>query len=594
MMSWKTVVALVILVTGLGGFFCYDTYWLEPAREKKDSVKGRLWEVEPKDVESLTIKRKGDTVRLRRTDTGWELLEPVKTRADRGAVDAIVTTLVTARVDREVAATPGKLDEFGLAPPETEVTLAVKGRAPLTLLVGAKSPTGAWLFAKESDKPAVVALSEIVARDLAKPVTELRDRTVLAFDRKGVGQVDIQLVGQLPGEAISLESVEAGKWRITRPRVLPADPDVVADFLEKLDGAKAKDFVEDAPRSLAPYGLDRPTTVTLWVGKDKERASRSLLFGREDKDKKGVYVMRSGEPGVMLVGEELWAAVPKTIGVLRDKVVLAYQYDKVSRVELAGPRGPLTLEREGIGWKITAPEVLKADTGAVNGVLWRIRDLRASGFLAEDGAAIPRLLPKPEVTVRLWEEGAKEPKVLLLAASRETRGGQPAAVAAVEGRGPVVLVDGKVLDDLARGTDDLRDKSLLPAFEMGDVKRARLVSSGAALVVERQGETNWQVVEPKRGGTKERRVADLLLSLKALRWKSIASAKGDDAARFGLDKPALEITLLKADGGEIAGLLVGKSEGPLTYVKLKTSPSVYAVDSSLVGDLRKAPAEIPG
>ncbi len=590
MMSGKTLVVLALLVAGLGGFFYYDTYWLEPAREKKDSVKGRLWEVEPKDVESLTVKRKGETVRIRRTDTGWELLEPVKTRADRGAVDGIVTTLVTARVDREVAATPGKLDEFGLAPPEIEVTLEVKGRAPLALLVGAKSPTGAWLFAKESGKPAVVALSEVVARDLAKPVTELRDRTVLAFDRKGVGQVDLQL----SGEALTLESAEAGKWRLTKPRVLPADPDVVADFLEKLDGAKAKEFVEDAPRSLAPYGLDHPTTVTLWIGKDKERASRSLLFGREDKGKKGVYVMRSGEPGVMLVGEELWAAVPKTMGVLRDKVVLAYQYDKVSRVELAGPRGPLTLERDGIGWKITAPEALKADTGAVNGVLWRIRDLRASGFLAEDAAAIPRLLPKPEVTVRLWEEGAKEPQVLLLAASRETRGGQPAALAAVEGRGPVVLVDGKVLDDLARGADDLRDKSLLPAFEMSDVKRARVVSGGAPLVVERKGESDWQVVEPKRGGTKERRVADLLLSLKALRWKSIVSPKGDDVARFGLDKPELEVTLLKADGGEIAGLLVGKSEGPQTYVKLKTSPTVYAVDSRLIRDLQKAPGEIPG
>ena len=590
MMSGKTLVVLALLVAGLGGFFYYDTYWLEPAREKKDSVKGRLWEVEPKDVESLTVKRKGETVRIRRTDTGWELLEPVKTRADRGAVDGIVTTLVTARVDREVAATPGKLDEFGLAPPEIEVTLEVKGRAPLALLVGAKSPTGAWLFAKESGKPAVVALSEVVARDLAKPVTELRDRTVLAFDRKGVGQVDLQL----PGEALTLESAEAGKWRLTKPRVLPADPDVVADFLEKLDGAKAKEFVEDAPRSLAPYGLDHPTTVTLWIGKDKERASRSLLFGREDKGKKGVYVMRSGEPGVMLVGEELWAAVPKTMGVLRDKVVLAYQYDKVSRVELAGPRGPLTLERDGIGWKITAPEALKADTGAVNGVLWRIRDLRASGFLAEDAAAIPRLLPKPEVTVKLWEEGTKEPRVLLLTASRETRGGQPAALAAVEGRGPVVLVDGKVLDDLARGADDLRDKTLLPAFEMSDVKRARVVSGGAPLVVERKGESDWQVVEPKRGGTKERRVADLLISLKALRWKSIVSPKGDNAARFGLDKPELEVTLLKADGGEIAGLLVGKSEGPQTYVKLKTSPTVYAVDSSLMRELQKSPGEIPG
>jgi Domain of unknown function (DUF4340) len=587
---WTTITALVLLLAGLGGFYYYDTHWLEPAREKKESVKGRLWELEPKDVEALTIKRKGETIRLKRADTGWELLEPVKTRADRGAVDGIVTSLATTRVDREVAPSPTSLDEFGLTAPEEEVTVEVKGRAPLGLLIGGKSPTGAWVFAKEPSKPAVVALSEILARDLAKPLADLRDRTVLAFDRKSVSQVDLAL----PGDTIALESPEAGKWRIVKPRALAADADLVAAFLEKLDRAKAKEFVDDAPKSLIPYGLERPATVTLWVGKDKDRAARTLLFGREAKEKKGVYVMRAGEPAVMLVPEEVWAAVPKTVGVLRDKIVLAYQYDKVSRVELESPRGAVVLEKDGIAWKLTAPEPLKADTGAVNNVLWKIRDLRAAGFLDEDAAAIPRYLAKPELTVKIWEEGAKEPKVLLLGPSRETRGGQAAAVAAVAGRGPVMLVDAKALAEIGRAPGDLRDKSLLPAFETGDVKRARLVAAGKPLTVERKGDADWQVVEPTRGATKERKVADLLLGLKALRWKEIASPKGDDAPRFGLDKPDLEVTLLKADGSEIAGLLVGKTEGPVTYVKLKSAPAVYAVDTKQADEIRKAPTEIPG
>ena len=222
-MSRWTVTALVLLLAGLGGFYYYDTYWLVPAREKKESVKGRLWDLEPKDVESLTIKRKGETVRLKRADTGWELLEPVKTRADRGAVDGIVTSLATARVDREVAPSPASLDEFGLKAPEAEVVVEVKGRAPLGLLVGGKSPTGAWIFAKESAKPAVVALSEILARDLAKPVADLRDRTVLAFDRKSVSQVDLVLSGRhhLARESRGRQVADrqaAGARRRRRPR----------------------------------------------------------------------------------------------------------------------------------------------------------------------------------------------------------------------------------------------------------------------------------------------------------------------------------------------------------------------------------------
>ena len=163
MSRWTTIVVLVLLVAGLGGFYYYDTYSLEPAREKKESVKGRLWsDLEPKEVEGVTIKRKGETLRIKRTDSGWELLEPVKTRADRGAVDGLVTSLSTARVDREVASSPASLDEFGLKTPEVEVTVDVKGKPPRQLLVGGKSPTSAWVFAKEPAKPAVVAMSEML------------------------------------------------------------------------------------------------------------------------------------------------------------------------------------------------------------------------------------------------------------------------------------------------------------------------------------------------------------------------------------------------------------------------------------------------
>ncbi|MBI2525536.1 MAG: DUF4340 domain-containing protein [Candidatus Rokubacteria bacterium] len=591
-MNWKSLVVLVLLAAGLGGFYYYDTYRLAPAREKAESAKGRLWQVEPKDIEALTLKRKADTVKLKRAgDAGWEMLEPVKTRGDRSTVDGLVTTLATIRVDREIDSDPGKLGEFGIEPPEAQVTLEVKGRSePLVLLVGGKSPTGAWVYGKQASKPAVLALSEIVGRDVARPVADLRDKTVLSFERQKLTAVELEVAG----DRMTVEARDAGQWQITKPRALKADADLMADFLDKLGGARAKEFVDEAPKSLRPYGLDRPATVTLWLGKDKERSSRTLLLGRQDKDKKGVYVMRQGEPGVLLVGEELWTAVPKTVGVLRDKVVVAYAYDKVAKVSLEHAGDRVTIEREGSQWKLTSPEPLKADPGAVNSLLWRIRDLRASGFLAEEAKEIPRYLARPDVTVRLWEDGAKEPKVLLLAASREVRGGRPAAVAAVAGQGPVMLVEGKVLEDLARTSSDLRDKSLLPAFELADVKRARVAGGGKSLLVERKGEGEWKALEPSKGAAKEARVSDLLLALKALRWKEIASAKGDDAARYGLGRPELEVTLSGASGAEIATLLLGKEEGERTYARVKTSPVIYVIDSKLARDLRKAPSDIPG
>ena len=586
----KTLVVLLLLAAGFGGFFYYDTYWLNPTREKAESAKGRIWTVEPKDVEGVTIVRKGETLRLKRTADGWEMLEPLRARADRAAVDDMVTGLATARMDREIDPDPAKPADFGLAPPEAEVRLEVKGAAaPLVLRVGSKNPTGVWVYAREGDKPAVITMSESVSRDTARPVADFRDRSVMTFDRRNLTGLDLE-VG---GDQISLAADEPGKWRIQKPRPLRADVEMVTDFLEKIEGAKAIEFADDAPKSLAPYGLDKPSRVTVWLGRDKDRSSRTLLVGRPVPEKKGVYVKRDGEPGVLLTAEAVWTTFPKTVAALRDKTVVTYAYDKLVKVELSHGGGGVTLEKDGSGWKITAPETLKADSSLVTGLLWKIRDLRAVGFLAETPAETPRFLSRPEVTVKLWEEGAKEARTLLLQSSPERRGGQPAAVAAVRGEGPVMLVEGKALADLAPGVAELRDRSLFPAFDLGDIKRARVAAGDKPLVVEKSGETDWKMVEPSRGNTKEGRVASLLLGLKTLKWKEITAKGPDDAAKWGLDKPEMEVTLFKDGGTELATLVVGRTDGAVTYVKLKADPGIFAVSSKDLDDLRKARTEIP-
>ena len=586
----RTILVLLILAAGLGGFFYYDTYSLAPRREKAESAKGRIWTVEPKDVERVTVARKGETIRLQRTaEGGWEMLEPIKTRGDRGAVDDMVTGLATARMDREIDANPAKPADFGLDPPEAEVKLEVKGRAePLVLRVGSKNPTGVWVYAREGGKPAVITLSESIARDATRPLADFRDRTVIAFDRRNVSGIDLDV----NGDQIGVVADEPGKWRIVKPRPLRADTDLISEFLDKLEGAKAVEFVDDAPKSLQPYGLDKPSKVTVWVGKDKDRAARTLLVGRPVPEKKGVYVKREGEPGVILTAEAVWTVFPKTVAAIRDKTVVSYASDKLARIEITHGRETLGLEKEGTGWKITAPEALRADSGAVTQILWKIRDLQALGFLSEGAAEVPRFLSKPEVIVRLWETGAKEPKTLLLQSSNERRGGQPAALAAVQGEGPVVLVVGKALAELTPSVAQLRDRTVFPTFDLGDVKRARVSGGDKPLIVEKSGETDWKQVEPARGATKDGRVANVLLALKSLKWKEIASKGGDDA-KFGVDRPELEVSVFKADGTEVGTLLVGKTDGAVTYVKVKAEPGIFAVSSKDLEDLRKARTDIP-
>jgi len=367
----------------------------------------------------------------------------------------------------------------------------------------------------------------------------------------------------------------------------------VSDMLERLAAARIKEF-EAAPKAPATYGLDKPSKVTLWLGKDKDRTAKTILVGKADADKKGIYVQREGDSEVLLVPSEAWDKVPKTVAMARDKTVFPYAYDKVNRVEIDSTGGKVTIERDGINWKITAPEALKADAGAVNGLLWKIRDLRASAFLDETAAGIARYLAKPDVTVRIWEEGVKDAKVLLLGLSNTVRGGEVTGVAAPEGTGPVVVVDAKDVREMAKTATDLRDKTVVGDFDMKDVKRIRVTAGGKQLLLERKGQDDWQVLEPTKAPAKEFKVTSLLLALRALKWKDIASPDGADPARYGLDKPEIEVTVLKADGSEVAKLTVGRTDDKVAYVRSKLSPAIYAVEAKTLDDIRKAPTDIPG
>src|SRR5216117_1334600 len=211
-MRWQTTAVVAVVLLALGAFY-YD-YEIKggPARAKVEAQKGRLWTVDAGDVTEVELKRSGEVVKLKREADGWQILEPVTARGDRAKVDETLTTLTTARVDREIESAPKRLDQYGLDTPAADITLRLKDGRQLGLQLGAKNPTGVWAYARERDKPAVFVIPDSVLRDSTKPAVDFRDKTILSFERKDVTGLDLAL----RDDALSLNHVEKG-WRITRP-----------------------------------------------------------------------------------------------------------------------------------------------------------------------------------------------------------------------------------------------------------------------------------------------------------------------------------------------------------------------------------------
>lgn len=587
-MRWKTTAVLALLLGGLGAFFYVYEVRQGPAREKAAAEKDRLFkDVEAKEIEEVTIARGAETLHLKKAGDHWTLVAPVQARAESRSVDDLLASLATVRVERQIDPNPATPAEFGLAPPAAEIAFRAKGQER-RIRLGGKNPTGIWVYAQEAGKPAVFLVSDSLLRDAQKPAADFRDRTVLAFERKDVKGLEVQTRG---GPTVAVELKGTDEWRVTAPAAVPGDREQVSALLEKLRGAKIKEFVAEAPKSPDTYGLDRPVRLTLWLGEGKDRVAKTLRFGKAVPDRKTVYAQREGDPTVFAVEEELFRAVPASVTALRDKSVFTYDRGKLERLELESPKGKVALALQAGVWRITAPVALKADEGAMNDLLGKARDLRARDFVADDAKTLARFgLDRPQVRLQIWEQGAKEPRALLLAPAREKDLAYATATGAGAG-GPVVLVEGKALADLSRSAQDLRDRSLFAAFDTRDVTGVRIQQGAQTLELARRGEDDWQLVSPKKGKARAARVSDIVWTLRNLKWRDLVAEQGWEAGRYGLEPPATTITLTGKDGKTLAALAVGKREKGDAYVRLPGEPALYAIESKSLGDIPSSPED---
>ena len=63
----------------------------------------------------------------------------------------------------------------------------------------------------------------------------------------------------------------------------------------------------------------------------------TLMLGKADTERKGVYAKRGDAARVFLLPQDLWDNLPKTATAVRDKTLLKYEREHVTRLEMQSP-----------------------------------------------------------------------------------------------------------------------------------------------------------------------------------------------------------------------------------------------------------------
>jgi hypothetical protein len=410
MRGFKSTVALLIVLGGLGAYI----YFVASKAEDTGSKNEKMFPgVIADSIEELSVRSESnETTSLKKQDTKWTMTAPVAARASDMDASAITSGIAGLEIIRVVEENPTDVKDYGLDKPQIEVTFkSADGKPSGTLAIGAKTATGATLYARKNDEKRVVLIGEFNEATFNKGTFDLRDKAIMTVDRDKVDGVDV-----VQG-ATGFELVKKGAdWAMTRPIAARADTSAADGLVSSVAGAQMKSVVSAAPTAdeLKTYGLDKPVSiVNLHLG--SARASMAI-GGAAGADT--VYAKDVSRPDVYTIQKAVGDDFAKPADDYRRHDMFDMRAFTATRIEITRAGKTTAFEKvKGTGenaqdtWKRVSPAGPDPDKEKFGAFVASIADIRAISFV---DAKTKTGLDSPSATIVVkFDEGKKEDKVLL-------------------------------------------------------------------------------------------------------------------------------------------------------------------------------------
>lgn len=376
-------------------------------RSERAERAGRLIAADAERIRRLTIVRPAEgsgagteTVTVERDGESWRILSPVVSPGDRGEVDNLVSAVSRAKSERGMEGIEDWA-AYGLTRPELSVFVFPDSGKADTLLLGDLNPTGAFIYVRRPGQDRIDLTDASLRSSLVRPLFELRDRSVLTFERDEVRRLEIRR----PAGPLVIEKREGG-WEIRKPIEAAAAAAPVDELLNRVRWAEVRSFVDDPAVSRSRLGLDPPgVLLTVTAGPDSVRKTLRLGTRRDGR----VHAADESRPSVYLVDTALVNILLKPADDFRETKVAPFDEWMVKRIEIRSPSsGSVAFVKDSAGaWTFDPPAPEKADGNRVGDLLAALASLKAETFIARNPEAPSRYGLEPAVreVVLEGEEG---------------------------------------------------------------------------------------------------------------------------------------------------------------------------------------------
>jgi hypothetical protein len=343
-----------------------------PDKTPAASTTVKLLNVPEDQIHSIEIqKRAGDSVRLQRNDSKWQLATPGPFSADPDAVSSMLSSLSSLSSDRTIEEKATGLDQYGLTQPAMELNVTDKNKKSTRLLFGNDTPAGTAVYAAIAGDSRIFVLSAYKRNSFDKSANDLRDKRLLPFDSDKVSSLELTAKKQTIAFGRSKD-----EWQIVKPKPFRADRSQVEELLRTL---------RDAKMDLSTTEDDKKTASGFSSGSSFATARVTDVSGTQElqvrKNKDDYYARSAAVAGVYKISSGTATGLDKSIDDFKNKKLFDFGFADPDKVELHDGPKSYFLTHSGSDWWSNGT---KMDPGLASAVIDKIRDLSAIHF-AESG-----------------------------------------------------------------------------------------------------------------------------------------------------------------------------------------------------------------
>ncbi len=356
---------------------------------------------------------------------------------------------------------------------------------------------------------------------------------------------------------IVIERPKGQKWQITAPIGVDADQTVADNLARAIADADVSSTVEEKPADLAPFGLQKPATVVI-VTTYPNHTLPAIDVGKTTPVGFNAYVKLGDNPAVLLTSSAFPSGMNKTVDQLRNRELMTFSVDDVSRFTLAREGKPeIEVVRSGGKWRITKPASYAADPTQVRELLTTLASAKVADFIDNAPPSVTQYgLEKPHLSVTVYTKGGGQ-ESLLFGFKQQQEGKDGIYVRRGE-RAPVYTVHEYVMSNVDRGVLQLRDKTVM-GFEPAQVESVRAAVDGEDFSIARAPGGKWNLIQNGKTTPADVPAVERFLDeIRGLRGRSILTDPMKEPQMFGLDKPQIELTVIGKDGKQIGVMKLSK------------------------------------